>query len=205
MENNFVFRQLKDNDPIIFDNLVRISELIYDTDSYIYPCMFRSKDDALRILPKVFQQKDDQMFRLSNSYIAECQDVIVGLILWRKGPLNWSVKPLHEQAIPAGICLSPHLPIVQAQYFESYKDIPADVINLINVCVDQEFRGRGVGRHLLESFISKHRDEKMELYVLADNHAAKRVYGLNGFKTIGTIQGFSLDNRDLPCLQMERS
>ena len=35
MESSFVFRQLKDYDHIDYDNLVKISELIYDTDPYI--------------------------------------------------------------------------------------------------------------------------------------------------------------------------
>ena len=205
MESSFVFRQLKDYDHIDYDNLVKISELIYDTDPYIYPCIFRNKDDALRILPMVLQQRDDQMFRFNNFYIAEYEDTIIGLILWCKGPLDWDARSLHEQAVSAGVPLSPYLPIVQAQYFESYKDIPTDVISLINVCVDQQSRSRGVGNHLLQAFISEQDDEKMELYVLADNHPAKKVYDSNGFKTIRTIQGFSSDNRELPCLQMERS
>ena len=205
MENNFVFRQLKECDHIDRDNLIRISELIYDTDPYIYPCMFRSKEDALCLLPNVFHQREDTMFRANNLYIAEHEGIIVGLILWCKGPLDWNSRSLCEHAASAGTSLSPHFPLVQTRYFESYKAVPEDTISLINVCVAQRFRNRGVCSLLLHSFISEHAGEKMELYVLAENAPAIKVYDCAGFRTIGTIQGFSSDHRELPCLQMERS
>lgn len=198
-----VYRNLCECERIGDHNLIRIAEMIYNTDPYIYPCLFRCKEDALRLLPKVILRGDDQMFRLSNFYIAEDHGITVGMILWHKGPLNWDARPLCETAAAEGISLSPHLPLVQKQYFEAYKEVPLNTISLVNVSVSPQCQRRGIGTRLLKSFVSEHMGEKMELYVLADNTPARKMYQSIGFQTIHVSQGFSSDNRELPCLQME--
>ena len=202
MDNNLVIRQLKGRDHIDYNNLVRISELIYDTDPYIYPCIFSTREEAMQILPVMFQQGDDIMFHLNNCYVAEYEGIIVGLILWHKGPLDWDAHSLCTHATASGISLSPHLPLVRTQYFESYRAVATDTISLINICVNKHFQNRGICKQLLKSFISKHIGEKMELYVLSDNYPAKRVYASVGFQSIRTIQGFSLDKDYILCDQM---
>ena len=202
MENKLSIRQLKENDNVDYNNLVRISELVYDTDPYIYPCVFSTREDAMRLLPVMFQQGDDIMFHLNNCYVAEYEGKIVGLILWYKGPLDWDAHALFTYATASGISLSPHLPLVRARYFESYRAAATDTISLINICVNKHFQNRGVCKQLLKSFISKHTGEKIELYVLSDNYPAKRVYAAAGFKTVKTIGAFSLDKDHLLCDQM---
>lgn len=197
------YRNLYETDQVEDCNLIHIAEMIYNTDPYIYPCLFNQKEDALRLLPKLILRRDDQMFRPSNFFIAEDKGVIVGMILWHKGPLIWDERPLCETAAAEGISLSPYLPLAQAQYFGSYKEVPADTVSLINVSVSPQFQHHGIGTCLLKAFVSEHIGEKMELYVLADNTPARKAYQSIGFQTIRVLQGFSADNRELPCLQME--
>ena len=64
----------------------------------------------------------------------------------------------------------------------------------------------GVGSFLLRSFFEAHRDcRQFELFVLADNQRAIHVYQKYGFSTAERLQGFSIDNRDLPCLRMVKT
>lgn len=90
-------------------------------------------------------------------------------------------------------------------YFNSYADEErADVISIINLCVSENARGLGIGKKLMESFLRQHRGEKIELCVLEENKAALDLYKKMGFKEVSRYQGFSVDERDIVCIGMEK-
>lgn len=57
---------------------------------------------------------------------------------------------------------------------------------------------------MLKQFINSYRDscDCFELMVLADNEAAVKLYQSAGFEMIKELNGFSVDDRELPCLLM---
>lgn len=203
MEDNIVFKQLSDCIPVSHNNLISVSKLIYETDKFIYPCLFNGSEDALKVLPEVIHGNEDAMFRLDNFYVAEVKHEIIGLILWHKGPLVWDSRTLSKHSLSLGVPISRDLSLVQTRYFETYKTAPENTISVINVCIHPLFRNRGICKRFLKSFIDEHAGEKMELYVLDSNCSAKKVYFSTGFKVAQMCQGFSADNRNLPCLRME--
>ena len=114
--------------------LSQIAELIYDTDPYIYPALFSSKDQAVCILPRLFCA-NDSMFCLENLFLCLNVEDVVGIILWHQGPLFWSPEPLCSVCDELNIMELPHLNQVKQSYFDSYANTPENTSAIINVCV----------------------------------------------------------------------
>lgn len=198
-------RQLESDDLLDEDELETIAGLIYDTDPYIYPALFGTRENALQLLPELIENKD-AMFKQDNFFIAENEDEIVGLILWVKGSLNWSKQAFMEMAQNSGVYIcEEHVKQVDEKYIASYEDVEdQECISIINICVVEEKRGIGIGKQMIEQFIRKHRSETMELCVLEDNLGAVRLYENEGFREIERYPGFSIDKEELVCIGMKR-
>lgn len=204
--NSIYCYQLTAKSELTKDNYRQLAQLVYRTDVYIYPCVFNNESDAVTVLANLLQSNLDAMFSKDNCFVATTHDGnILGMILWKKGPLIWDDGYLKSQAKHDGVELSPYFDLVKQRYFDSYEEIPADLISLINVCVDPTVQGKGVGSIMVENFVREHENKKMELYVLSDNSPAIQLYTKHAqFEKIATIQGFSYDQRELPCLVMQR-
>lgn len=197
-------RQLEADDYLDEEQLEQIAGLIYDTDEYIYPAMFESREDALELIPELMQN-GDAMFCQENLYIAEYEDEIAGILLWKKGPLHWSQELFEQTAEERNIPVSPYLNMVTKRYINSYAGKEReDIISIINLCVSEEARGMGIGKKLMETFLRQHRGEKMELCVLEENKCAVQLYKKMGFKEMSKYQGFSVDEQNIVCIGMKR-
>ena len=193
-------KQLRNDTPLGSDRLREIAELVYNTDPYIYPAMFASRDEALAMIPAMFAARDP-MFSLENLYVAEDGGRILGLILWIKGPMAWDTRVYDACMAVAGRAPSEHIGLVVREYFSAYRNQARDVISLINVCA--AIPGQGIGSALLEAFLRDHPDP-CELYVLADNAAAIRLYERAGFQVAERLTGFSVEQTKPDCLRMTR-
>ena len=181
-----------------------LADLIYDTDPYIYPAIFGSRENAEALLPLLFHTEDG-MFRLENFFVGFFGGCIRALLLWKEGRLSWSPQILRETAEKHGIPLSPYLDMVAQEYVDAYgADDKAGLISLINLCVAEDCRGRGLGRALMERFIKQHPDADMELCALEDNRNAVRLYESLGFAITERYNGFSADHRRLGAVRMQR-
>lgn len=174
-----------------------IAGLIYDTDPYIYPAMFETREVALEVISKMIRA-GDTMFRPENLFLATDGDEIVGLILWVKGPLMWD-RDIYDRCGGK----SPYIDKVCREYFAFYAEAPEDLVSIINVCVKETARGKGIGGRMLDSFLESTKGP-YELFVLADNPAAVKLYEKKGFRIVETRQGFSVEPRNLPCYRMIR-
>lgn len=205
-ENKFSIRcrQLKSGEEVDSDLLESIAGLIYDTDPYIYPAMFGTRDNALELVPELIRE-NDTMFRLDNLYIAEYEEEIIGLVLWVRGKLTWSKEQFVKVAKDHRIPVSGYLDQVTDRYIRSYADIAnEEAISVINFCISEEVRGIGTGSQLMESFLREHRGEQIELCVLEENSGAVRLYQKYGFTENERYRGFSVDDRELVCISMEK-
>jgi len=183
-----------------------LAGLVYDTDPYIYPAMFGSRQNALAVLPDLIQGNEDTMFRCENIFVAEIDGRIMGLILWHRGPLDWSSDALRRVAAAKGIGLPESLKKVEAEYVGGYgADRKTNQISILNVCVCGQYRGLGVGKTMLKAFIDSHeKNAFFTLCVLEENEKAIRLYKAAGFEVVGRDSGFSLDGRRLPRMHMTR-
>lgn len=207
-------QQVNQDLQISDDNYQRISDLIFDTDPFIYPALFGNgrvgKSNARLILPAVFQSNLDHMFSKDNLFVAYLKETVVGIVLWHKGNLDWNSSILLSYAKRNSVRLTPqNVAAVQSEYVESRysqnESYQNESLSLINVCVAKEQRGNGIARHMLKSFIDEHRNEDMELTVLADNTPAIALYRRLGFEISKTADGFSLSSDKPKCLIMIRS
>jgi len=204
-ETEICFRFLKNGEALSDENALALSRLVYDTDPYIYPAMFGSRENAEALLPLLFGS-NDSMFCLSNCYVAEREGAIIGLLLWKQGALTWSPALLKRLAAERGIPLSPYLDMVSEEYVSVYEQLPEeDVLSLINLCVVKELCGRGIGRKILENFFAQKPAAVYELCALKDNSGAVHLYTSLGFEICEEYNGFSVDHRRLPALRMRRS
>lgn len=197
-------KELSANDPLTLEEEIVLADLIYDTDPYIYPAMFESREKAEKLLPVLFRSKDS-MFRMDNFFVAIQEGKIAALLLWKEGKLFWTPQILREVASQMKIMLSPYLEMVAREYVDSYDaNETINCISLINLCVAKDYRGKGIGRDLLTQFIERHPGYILELCVLEDNKNALCLYESLGFEIIERYNGFSIDHKYLSALRMQR-
>lgn len=174
------FRQLSGNEAVAEKQIAKIGTLIYDTDPYIFPCVCEKKNADL--LGKLCLTGEDPVFSLRNCFVAEEDGEIRGLILWHPGPVLWDPAPLQKQAEAENKPLSPLLRLVETEYFAEYRNVAPDRISVMNVCVEERVRGRGIGKRMLEAFLSRYPGKPVELFVLAENSIAIALYSKLGFE-----------------------
>jgi ribosomal protein S18 acetylase RimI-like enzyme len=204
--------QLSSECNLLNDQFKSISELIYDTDPFIYPAMFGNditgRNNAITILTDLLIKGTDKMFCLDNFFVAITDNQIVGLILWYKGILLWDINDLLLSANENNITLkTKELEIVKNAYFgKNYVNGSDNArTSLINVCIKNNYRGLGIGSHLLKEFIGCHENEELELYVIRDNSVAIKLYQKNGFHITNQLEGFSLTGEKPQCYEMVRT
>lgn len=202
--NNINNQPLCEIPNITENNYIDIARLIYDTDQYISEAIFQNQAQAEIIIPELIKI-NDAMFNAKNLFVAVDNDKIIGTILWHKGTLNWTMKSFSNVAKQYGMKLTDYVLKAENEYFASYAETDNEVISILDLCIDKTMRGKGIGNSLLESFIQEHINEceAFELHVLEENKPAIALYEKLGFKVIDRIQGFSIDDRELPCLKMK--
>ena len=194
--------QLNNEDELTDEELERIAGLVYDTDVYIYPAMFETRENALKIIPQLIKQ-NDTMFRLENIYVARYNKKIVGIVLWKKGSLVWSKEQFVQISNKMGIPVSKYLDFVTERYIQSYADVEDEErVSMVNFCVSSEIRGCKIGSKMMQQFLMVHREEQLELCVLEENPSAVKLYQNYGFVENSRYKGFSIDDRDLVCIGM---
>lgn len=198
------FKQLSHNDILDEQQLRDIAGLIYDTDKYIYPMMFSSREQAKELIPMLLASNEDNMFNLNNIYCGMIGKRVVSLILHIRGPLVWKANQLIELANLLDMKLPETLDLVEKNYFTGYASTASNTTAILNCCVNSNYRMRSeirLGTRMMQSFI-EHHQERLELYVLQETNAAMRLYLRTGFKLSRKCNGFSADNRELPCYFM---
>ena len=175
--------------------LKEIAGLIYDSDPYIYPAMFASREDAEAVLPKMIRA-GDPMFGQENLFTAMEGRQVAGVLVWTRGPLFWN-KKIYEKCGGA----SAHIDRVMAEYFSLFAETPPDTASLIRLSVRPDRQGQGIGSRLTDAFFEEEKGP-YQLYALSGNTEAIPFFRDKGFSIRETRPGFSLDYRALPCYWM---
>lgn len=201
------FRQLSNKDckKLSPQQLLDISTLIVGTDRYIYEEAMMTRAQAKRILPLVFSSKKDVMFNLDNLFVAEARGRIIGLILHKKGRLDWSAQYVKKMAESQGEKLSESIDQVETKYFTRY-NIDGDTRSIINFSVNTNWCTRDiqVGKDLMSAFVECYGTDRLWLYVLQETLLEMQVYLDSDFAFEDLCNGWSKDDRDLPCAILVR-
>ncbi len=203
-------RQLKADEPLTDTQYKDIARLIYETDPYIYPALFSGTEEpeaaAEEVLSRLISEGKDSMFHKDNLFVLFSGDLVAGIILWHDGALRWDADAFIRAADSLGVGLDrKSVSVVDKEYFGLYDTAAsAAPLSLINVCVSKYLRGAGIGRTMLDAFIEKHKERDMELFVLADNDGAVKLYEACGFQTCERAPGFALSSEKPDCYRMER-
>ena len=185
------------------DDVFAIAAYIYLTDPYIYPTLFPSPDDPewIDIIRQCFISPQN-IFSSQHISVALAGEKIIGLCCMI--PCG---KPLRFHAdIKSDASLAKRLSVAVNGYFVPLleESEALDGYCITNICIDEAFRGKGIGRLLLRHCIGLHENKPIHLDVIADNTPALRLYQSLGFEIVNRYEGFSGANTTVPCYRMKR-
>ena len=186
LENIYVRKARKE------DDLEKIAQLLYQTDSYIYPYWFENlerckKELAPLLLKKKFFFCIDHLFVAVN----KVDNDIVGLVcvVNRDTDLDYDYSELKAKNERYCFTVVNYIEKLIAEVKES------DFAYISNVCVDERCRGMHIGYFMLKYVIGVYKKKiynEIVLDVLADNPGAIKLYKNMGFEQFTeTFKGFN--------------
>lgn len=174
------------------DDLQKISELLYETDPYIYPYWFGSLENCKKELPS-YLVEDKFFFNVNHLYvgISNTTNEIVGVvcILDKTVDLDYDYSELKK--VNERYCFT-----IVNYIEELIKEVKnSNFAYISNVCVDSDCRGQHIGNQMVSEIIEICKDKLLKevvLDVLADNPAAIKLYQNLGFEQFTEIfEGFN--------------
>lgn len=183
------------------DNTKKIAELIYYTDSFIYPAAFGSVRNAKKAIPALISQCW-MMFDPKNIFVASVQNDIAGVAVVLAAP---PIQPTDSQKTSmTAHSLPKSFEHTKNNYFcnmNSYFDDCSVYIACISVGVN--WRHQRIGEILLKNVLHTYSRQRIKLHVLCDNSKAIALYKKYGFKQIGEPQkGYAYNTQAPLCLEM---
>ena len=187
MEINVEFRKATLN-----DNAEEIAELLYRTDSYIYPYWFESLENCKSELSELIKE-DKFFFNINNLYIMKdtVNNKIIGVIcvVDKHVDLSYDYSKLES--------VNERYNYTIKNYVKGLIDevMSSDFVYISNVCVHPDYRGMHIGSIMMKKIIEIYKKkffDEIVLDVLADNPAAINLYQKMGFRQITDIfDGFN--------------
>lgn len=174
------------------DDMVSISEMIYDTDPWIYPTFLGNVDYAKKVMPLFI--KANTIYNYNNIYVADDDGIIKGIvIIMEKFPVdNYYVM---KKIISDNKLDLPKFEWLNKDYFETL-NFDFKGIYITNVCVKKEYRGKGIASFMLANLPNK----TYSLAVVKENLIATKLYLDSGFEKLYEYPGFM----EVPCIEMVR-
>ena len=180
------------------DDLERLSELIYNTDPYIYPYWFGSVENCKKELAPLLLE-DKFFFNINNIYVAENDEGnILGLtvVLDKETDLDYDYTKLKEKNENYDFTIDNYI----SQLIKEVKE--EDFAYISNVCVDPNYRDLHIGTYMVDKLIEIYKNkmyEEIALDVLAGNPRAIHLYEKMGFeKSSDIVEGFAGKDLEKP-------
>ena len=185
------------------DDMSLVARYIHLTDPYIYPTVCDVDDPFFtKVIRKCSDDRTNIYYR-DNLFLALYEEKIIGVLV--------AVKCGRELVFADNLELScdEHKKLIQANegYFIPLikESRELDGYNIINLCIDADYRKMGVGEGLLRFYLSQSNGESVYLDVLADNPGAIRLYERCGFEILQEYYGFSGSSSPVRCYHMKRN
>ncbi len=183
------------------DPVEKIAQYLYLTDPYIYPSICQDPVDPNWVdLIRQCMQADNNIFHIRNLSVIEDMGNIVGVACVI--PCGRKLDFLENVQISESFRNKLH--IAEEGYFiplmaESRKYTGH---NITNICLDPDYRGKGLGILLLSHCLAEYGTQRIHLDVIASNEAAIQLYKNAGFSIVSKYLGFSGTDTKLPCYHM---
>lgn len=185
------------SDLRLSDDLGTVARLIYQTDPYIFPYLYKQFDDRTeKILVSMI--KRDTIYHYRNIKVAKWNGRIVGMIVWKRAPIAISKREMELCFTENGVTPDEDFERVYAEYYHLLQEEPQGIY-IANVCVLPSERDKKVGRKMLERFLEY--GETYHLETVKANTAAFRLYSSLGFTVDYEYPGFTA----VPCYRMSRN
>ena len=175
------------------DTMEEISELIYDTDPYIYSFWFNNDKEKCIEFFKEEMLKEGFIFNYNNLYVAydKTQNKIVGVIcaIDKSVNLEYNYEELQNINDYYKITIKEYIIPIE----KKKKNYDNETIYIPNLCVDKSLRGKKIGTKLLGYYIKQMEEagfNKFALDCLLHNLPAKNLYHSLGFKEMKLMNGF---------------
>lgn len=185
------------------DKPEKIAQYIHHTDPFIYPCICSDPLDKawVEFINKCLNTKNC-IFNIEHIAVVTDNDDIIGIACVIPCAKNLTFSEKIE--IPKR--LADNFRLVKQGYFEPLieESLSYNGFNIVNICVDEKYRGKGAGSALISYCIDNYGSKTLHLDVIASNEPAVRLYKKFGFKIEMEYLGFSGDNTQLPCYHMIR-
>lgn len=188
-ENKIIYRKAQS-----CDDLDKIAYLLYKTDPYIYPFWFKNNEMEAKNYLKHLILSSGNLFSLNNLYVACLKDTkeIVGILCAIDNESVFDYSYQEDRAINNNYAFTIDNYILPVQRTISDSKLN-DFAYISNVCVDDSFRGNGIGYDLVNFYLNtkqKKGYKNFALDCLLHNLPAKNLYHKLGFKEDTLITGF---------------
>ena len=196
MEQQFTCRMALPSDCV-----QSIAKYIHLTDPYIYPLICADpQDGAWCDFIRQCLNTPNNVYHLDHIAVLLHGDEIIGAACI--APCGQVLTITDGIEIPEGL-KDPIAPVVDGYFLPLIRENQTfSGYNIVNICVDEAWRGRGLGKKLLDFCLEKCQDASVHLDVIADNTTAIRLYEHSGFRIRARYMGFSGSDVKLPCYHM---
>lgn len=178
------------------DNHIKVANLIYNTDKYIFPYMFNG-DIKLAEQVLAGMIKRNTIYNYRNIYVSECDGEILGIIIFMPTPICTDVQEMMASFFDVGAVVDERFKRVYEEYYKLLEDEPPDIY-IANICVDSRYRGMGIATKMLKAILKD--DKTYHLETVKANESAFRLYSMMGFELDCEYPGFT----DVPCYRMTK-
>ena len=187
----------------INDDIKTLTELVYDTDPYIYKDLFGDKSNALNLFKILLNDKKSLFYR-DHFYGAFIGDNIVGIMSVIASNYEWDADSMRLAYMELGIKMPDSAKAANEYLSQSFSRIGAKSV-ACNICVNADYRHMGIGDFLVKKIISIAGRNPIELCVIAENIPAVKLYENNGFKIIEEkLEYGGYGQEDVLCYAMVR-
>lgn len=181
------------------DNLAEITELLYKTDSYIYPYWFGSLEKAREEFPKLILQ-ENFFYNINNLTVSINKETnqIIGVIcsLDKETNLEYDYDTLEKYNERYQFTIQNYVKAL----IKEIKEVK--YVYISNVCVHEAYRGQNIGQRMLRQVIDDYKKKnykKIALDVLKDNPRAIKLYQNLGFiQSSEVFKGFNDPDKEKP-------
>jgi len=164
---------------------LKVSELIYETDTDLFDFFFRDKENAAKKIEKLVRAGNNGLSFERIIVVTENNEEVQGVLVYSCGD---EAKKMDEfKVLRKNLNLWDVLKFTIMEWWDSHflADLNEEDFYLACVAVDEKARGKGIGTFILKNAIEiarKHGFKRAVLDVDLDNKGAYRLYKRMGFK-----------------------
>ncbi len=190
---------------LLSDDIQAIAKYLHLTDPYIYPgiCHNPADEEWVRLI-SCCSKTEDNIFNIDNLSVVLHDDNIIGILC--VVPCGRKLNFLSDTYNLSKEFIDMLKPVTDG-YFDPLisESFSYSGFNITNVCVDCNYRNRGIGGIIMSDCIENYGHQILHLDVIAANKPAVNLYKRFGFEITNEYCGFSGDDTKLPCYHMIRT